>query len=124
EDTFTAAQFAGAAVDNVADEAAWPYFEITGPITSPTIGLGTEAVVLPAISAGQTWKIDTDPNHFRITDHLGADRTFWGGVELPGRWYVKAPARTLGIPLNISGTGTSGATLVKVVLPQMYQAAL
>lgn len=124
EHEFLAAAFTGATIDNLADEDAWAYYEITGPITNPAIGLAGESVVLPSIAAGQTWKIDTDPNHFRITDHTGADRTFWGGVSLPGRWYVNAPAGTEDIALTITGTGTSGATKVKVILPQMYRSAL
>lgn len=121
---FLAADFPTAEVDNDSDEDVWPYFELTGPITLPTLGVAGEAVSLPTIGSGQTWKIDTDPNHFRITDHLGVDRTFWGGSGLPGRWYVKAPARTAGIPVTITGTGTSGATKLKVVLPQLYRSAI
>lgn len=124
EETFTAATAPTATIDNNGDVDAWPYYELTGPITAPALGLDGETVTLPSISAGQTWKIDTDPNHFRITDHTGADRTFWGGVSLPGRWYTRAKAHTLDIPVTITGTGTTGATLLKVVLPQMFRAAL
>lgn len=124
EKTFAAGDFATASIDNDADENDWPYYEITGPITAPKIGLLGEQVQLPNIAGGQTWKISTDPNEFYIRDHLGVDRTFYGGVALPGRWYVRAPARTRGIPVTITGTGTSGATGVKVVLPQKYRSAV
>lgn len=124
EKLFTAAQFSGAKIDNVADEDGWPYYELTGPITSPHLGLMGESVILPTIGSGQTWIIDTDPNHFRITDHLGVDRSFYGGVLLPGRWYVKAPRKTTDIALNITGTGTSGVTKLKVILPQMFRSAV
>ncbi|MFH5231883.1 hypothetical protein [Antrihabitans spumae] len=122
--TFSAAQFATAEIDNDSDDDTWPYYELTGPITTPKLGLGTEEITLPNIAAGQTWKIDTDPNFFHITDHLGVDRSFYGGVSLPGRWYVKAPAHTPNIPVKISGTGTTGATSLKVVLPQLFRAAV
>lgn len=122
--TLTAAQFAGATIANAADEDTWPYYEITGPISGPRIGLFGELIELPSIAAGQKWTIETDPNHFRILDHTGADRSYWGGVSLPGRWYRKAPAGNLAIPLTITGTGTSATTSVKVVLPQLYRSAL
>ena len=116
--TLFAADFAGATVDNVSDEDVWPHFALTGPITSPTLGLNGEAVSLPTIGAGQTWTIETDPNWFEIHDHTGADRT-WPGR----RWYKKAPAGTLDIPLTITGTGTTSATKLVVTLPQLYGAA-
>lgn len=129
EMTFTAAQFPTARIDNVADEDAWAYYELTGPINAPKLGLLTEEVTLPNIAAGQTWKISTDPNDFYIRDHLGVDRSFYGGVLLPGRWYVKAPGSAsdisnTNIPVKISGTGTNANTRLKVVLPQMFRSAV
>lgn len=121
ERLFTAAQFAGATVLSESQEPVWPYFEITGPITLPSIGLGTESVLLPTIGAGQTWTIQTDPDFFDIRDHLGADRTWVGR-----RWYQQAPAVPPGadepitVPIIITGSGITTATRVKVILPQLF----
>lgn len=122
ERTFTSAQFSGATVLNVSDERVWPYYEFTGPITSPTLGLDGEAVALPSIGAGQTWTIQTDPDWFEIRDHLGVERSAIGR-----RWYKRAPAsdrsNPVPVPVTITGSGTSGATRLKVVLPQLYHEA-
>jgi hypothetical protein len=122
ERTFTAAQFSGASVLNVSDERVWPYFELTGPITNPTLGLDGEAVALPSIAAGQKWTIETDPDWFEIRDHLGVERSAIGR-----RWYKPATAsdrsNPVPVPVTITGSGTSSATRLKVILPQLFHEA-
>lgn len=122
ERTFTASQFAGATVVNVSDERVWAYYELTGPITNPTLGLDGEAVALPSIGAGQKWTIETDPDWFEIRDHLGVERSAIGR-----RWYKRAPAsdrnNPVPVPVTITGSGTTSATRLKVVLPQLYYEA-
>lgn len=119
EKTFTAAQFATATIGNDGDEATWPAYRLTGPITSPTLGLAGEAVALPTLSAGQWLDIDTDPDWWSIVDQSGADRSWIGD-----RWAVRAPAGESAIPITITGTGTTSDTTLKVTVPQYYWMAL
>jgi hypothetical protein len=119
EKSFTAAQFAGATIVSESVEPVWPYFELTGPITTPTLGVAGEAVPLPTIGAGQTWIINTDPDFFSIRDHLDVDRSW-----VLRYWHTQAPAAEPGssvdVPVTITGTGTSSATKLKVILPQLF----
>lgn len=119
EETFTAVQFAGASMLSESVEPVWPYFELTGPITTPTLGVAGEAIPLPTIGAGQTWTIDTDPDFFSIRDHLNVDRSW-----VLRYWHTQAPAarpgETVTVPVTITGTGTNANTKLKVVLPQLF----
>lgn len=130
DDTFTAAQFAGATVANHGTVDSWPWFKLTGPITNPTLGIAGEAVALPTLTAGQWLEIDTDPNWYSVTDQAGADRTMdltslaLADDGANDRWYSQAAARNPAIPVTITGTGTSGATSLRVVVPQIYRSAL
>lgn len=117
--SFTATQFVGATMPNASDEAVWPHFVLRGPITLPKLGLAGELVQLPTIAAGDTWTIETDPDWFSITDGAGLDRSWVGR-----RWRTKAPADTPRVPVSITGSGTSSATLLTVTLPQVFWAAL
>lgn len=118
--TFTAAQFSGASMVSESVEPVWPHFTITGPITAPSIGVAGESVTLPTIGAGQTWVINTDPDHFEIRDHTGADRTW-----VLRYWHKQAPAvppgdTTVTVPVTITGAGTNSSTSVTVTLPQLF----
>lgn len=118
--TFTPAGFAAAAVANGGDEDSWPWFKLTGPITNPKLGLVDEEITIPFnLSAGQTLEIQTDPDWWQVTDQTGADRTW----SIGDRWRQKAPARTPDIDVNISGTGTTAATSLRVVVPQLFHGA-
>lgn len=120
EESFTAAEFAGASIANDGDVDTWPTYRLTGPITSPRLGLDGElsaAGVLPSLSAGQWLDIDTDPDTWSIVDQAGVDRS-WVGV----RWLKKAPAGHT-TTVSITGSGTTTATKLDVTLPQYYWAA-
>ncbi|MGW0039821.1 hypothetical protein [Gordonia sp. NPDC003376] len=127
EYTFTAAQFAGAAVANPGTVDSWPWFRLTGPITTPTLGIAGEAVALPTLTGGQWLTIETDPNWYAVTDQDGVDKTFtltaMAGSN-DDRWRTPAAARDESIPVTITGTGTTGATKLEVVVPQIYRSAL
>lgn len=118
-DTFTAAEFAGATIGNEGDVDVWPSYRLTGPITSPTLGLDGETMPLPTLAAGQWLDIETDPDYWYIVDQSGVDRSWIGG-----RWAKKARAGEHAIPVTITGSGTTGATSLKVTLPQYYWMAL
>lgn len=127
--TFTAAEFSSATVSSKGTTPSWPWFELTGPITNPTLGINGESVALPSLTAGQSLTIDTDPNWYSITDQTGADKTFTvtsmaltAGTD--DRWRTQVPARTDDIPVTITGTGTTGATSLQVVVPQLFRSAL
>lgn len=125
--TFAPAAFATAKVANDGTVDSWPWFRLTGPITDPTLGLDGEAVKLPNLTAGQYLEIETEPNWYQVTDQTGTDRT-WDLYTLADgdddRWRQFAPARTPEIPVTITGTGTSGATSLRVVVPQIYRSPL
>jgi hypothetical protein len=128
EKTWTPAQFAGASVPNVCDDDVWPYFEITGPITNPTFGVAGESItILTTISAGQVWKINTDPNRFQILNAAGVDvswvRAYWR-KRAPRRTAASLNNGTSDVPVTLGGSGTSAATRVKIVLPQVFRSAL
>lgn len=82
---------------------------------------------LPNLTAGQYLEIETEPNWYQVTDQTGTDRT-WDLYTLADgdddRWRQFAPARTPEIPVTITGTGTSGATSLRVVVPQIYRSPL
>ncbi|MGC5249491.1 hypothetical protein ACPXB3_21505 [Gordonia sp. DT219] len=125
--TFTVAEFAGAVVANGGTVDSWPHFKLTGPIVGPTVGLAGEAVKLPDLAAGEHFEIETDPNWYAVTDEDGVDVTFDLYTLADGaddRWRKQAPARTPDIPVTITGTGTSAATKLDVVVPQIYRSAL
>ncbi|AZG43441.1 hypothetical protein [Gordonia insulae] len=129
EYSFTAAQFATATVENHGTVPSWVRMRLTGPITNPRLGLLDEQVKLPNLAGGQYLEIDTDPNWYGVTDQAGVDRTMSlytlaavGGDD--DRWRSQAPARTTGIPVNITGTSTTGATKLDVTVPQIYRSAL
>lgn len=126
--SFTPAQFAGATVANLCDDDVWAYWEIVGPITNPTIGLAGESItILVTVPAGQSWKINTDPNNFSVRDGANVDRSW-----LRHYWRKKSPRRTAtvlnngttDIPLALGGTGTNSNTRIRLVLPQVYRSAL
>lgn len=121
--TFTPGEFATASVTNRGnvEEGAWPWFRIDGPIANPTIGLVDEQVTIPlTLAAGQWVEVNTDPDWWEVRDQAGIDRT-WSVGE---RWHQTAPPDTANIKVNISGTGTTTATRVRVVVPQLFHGAM
>ena len=126
--TFTASEFAGARVKNASttDLGSWPWFRIEGPITNPTLGFDGEQVTVPiTLSAGQWVEIETDPDAWSVRNHAGVDLTWAPSVGY--RWHKRVPPRSTkngGAPLHISGAGTSSETRVRVVVPQLFEAAL
>lgn len=127
--TFTAAQFAGAKAVNEGDVDGWPTYEVTGPITSPALGVAGEVVTLTGatVPAGSTWVIVTDPEGPpTIRDKAtGANkmRTVYDTVGANFLWTKPVPAEST-VAATISGTGTSGATRVKMTVPQRYRAGV
>lgn len=118
--SFVPGQFAGATVANMCDDDVWGYWEIIGPITNPTIGLAGESItILVTVPAGQSWKINTDPNNFSIRDGADVDRSW-----LRHYWRKKAPRKTAVIPLALGGTSTNANSRIRLVLPQVYRSAL
>ncbi|AMS03177.1 minor tail protein [Gordonia phage Herod] len=121
--TFASAGFATIKVPNYGDEDSWPWYRLTGPISNIAIGMAGETVTLPAscnLTAGQWLEIDTDPDRWHVTHSAGGDRTW----KIGERWRVKAPAEEPQIPVTITGTGITSATTLRVVVPQLFHAAL
>lgn len=120
---FTAAEFAGAEIENHGDVESWAWFEFTGPITNPVLGVGDEAITIPlTVASGEKLTINTDRDLFEVTDNAGVDRAWIGD-----RWRQKvSTSEDAGGPvsLNVSGSGTSGVTRLKVIVPQLYERAI
>ncbi|ROZ89016.1 hypothetical protein [Gordonia sp. OPL2] len=113
-------------VDNLGDFETWPWYEIIGPITNPTVGLMGETRTIKkadgsnlVIPAGQKLTIQTDPDLWEIVDHTGTDQSWIGD-----RWHQRAPETTVGIPVTFTGSGTSSGTSIRVVIPQLYWQAI
>lgn len=106
----------GGVVENVGDFDAWPQWVITAPTTGLKVGIGTEAVALNDLTAGQTYTIDTDPMAPRV--HLnGVDA--WASAV--GRFSWRRPVKAgETVPINIVGTAAS----VTVTLPVEHQVAI
>ncbi|WP_288336876.1 hypothetical protein [uncultured Gordonia sp.] len=127
--TFTAAQFAGAAIANPGTVEAWVGYKLYGPITNPTLGIDGEAVKLPNLTASQWLEINTEPNWYEVTDQAGVDRTFSlttlaAANSLDDRWRKFAKPRATSIPVTITGSGTTSATKLEVTVPRIWRNAL
>lgn len=112
--------------DNFGDDPSWAWYQITGPITAPRIGLGGEEITIKrsngavlTIPAGKTLTVQTDPDLWEVVDSDGVDHS-WLGT----RWHKRAPEETEGIPVTFTGTATSSATSIRVVIPQLFWSAL
>ena len=117
-DSFTAAEFTAATVQVNGNEPVWPHLKLTGPITTPVVGWAGDTVTLPDVTAGHWLDIETDPNLWSVVDDLGVDKSWIGD-----RWYTQLP-KGAAVPVTITGTGTTGATLLEVTVPQLYYRAL
>lgn len=110
---------ATASINNPGDVAVYPIWKVAGPISSATLGVGGSSISIPfALTAGQWVQIDTNPDQLVAVDQGGADRTrdlgssTFGSIE-PGA----------NIPLTISLTGGSTATVVTAdITPKYYRA--
>lgn len=122
--SFTPAQFATATVPNRGDEPSWPHYRIVGPLTGGTIGLMGEALTLPTLTAGQWLEINTDPDEWTAIDQAGLDRSDDLNGGDGNRWHTRAPVDDKAIPVTITGTDTTGSTLVTVTVPQLFWTAL
>lgn len=106
----------GVTVTNAGDLAAWPQWEIVGPTTGLTIGLGTDAVTLANLAAGQTYRVDADPVCPRIMRN-GVD--VWAAAAGRQSFRVSAP---VGVPVSVRVAGA--AVSRRLVLPQQHWAAI
>lgn len=114
----TPAEFPGARIRNGGDVDSALAWELTGPGTF-TIGTPTEHHKLPAIPAGETWTVDTDPDNPSIRDQTGRDR--WDEVGIVA-WYEPVPAgRTVDLTLTVTGSGSGTRAVVR--LPQLHTRA-
>lgn len=118
-------------VRNDGDEESWPYYEIIGPITRPVVGLLGENIEITkpngdplTVAAGKKLFVNTDPDYWEVTDEAGVDYSWLGE-----RWHKKAPPADMqpddgSIPVTFTGSGTSAATKLRVVIPHLYWMAI
>lgn len=119
EQAYTLAEPAPATIRNHGDVPAWARWTVTGPGVF-TLGLDGEAVTLPALAAGESWEIETDPEGPHVRDTAtNTDRGDRLGVKA---WFRPAAAdRASQITATITG-GTSDSR-VELRLPQLWTVA-
>ena len=121
EAVFEPAEFAAATVINAGDVDSWPWWRVDGPISDLVLGVDGEEVPVPiTLGAGEWMEIQTDPDEWAVRDHTGTDRTW----DVGDRWYRKVPSRRDDVPVTITGSGTTSATKVKIIVPQLFHGAL
>lgn len=106
-----------AQVLNPGDEPSWPVWEITGPASAVTVGVGGDLVECGAVPSGDTLVIDSRPGRQSVRlASTGEDRSstvtsaVW--APIPG----KVP-----VDLALVASGTSGATSTTVRLETLYR---
>jgi hypothetical protein len=107
---------ADASVSNPGDEAAWPVWDITGPVQSVTVGVGDKLVVAPIVLAeGETLRLDSRPGRKSAYDGMGQRRT----AELTVRdWRPIPSGETVPLTLAMDGSGS-----VRVSITSLYHEA-
>jgi hypothetical protein len=124
--TWLASGFGSAQLTYLGDVEAPLVYEVTGPITNLKLGVGGEQVELTGttIPAGQTWKIDTNPQGQtirRLSDDVNMKPTVYQNAGAPRSWHKLIQPNVTGPQsITIAGTGTSGATAVAVSCQTFY----
>jgi hypothetical protein len=115
-----AATISEGSIDNPGDEATWPTFEIVGPYSSVSVGVGIALVTLSTpVAAGVQRFVNMDPNSRTITDVNGVDK--W--LEATAADFAAVPPGN-NIDLNMAVTGgTAGQTEVTVSIVPKYRRA-
>jgi len=105
-------------VSNPGDVPAWPRWTVNGPADSIVLGVAGGAVTYaPALSAGQSVTIDTDPAVMTATNQAGVD------VTSSCTWLPQPIPPGASVPLAISMTPLSSAASVEITLtPRYYRA--
>lgn len=112
----TAGGLTGHTITNGGDYPAWPQWKIDGPTAGLKVGLGTEAVALANIAAGQQYRIDTNPSAPQV-HRDGTD--VWASAVGRHSWRRNvAPGESVAVVIEGS------AAAVTVTLPLEYQAAI
>lgn len=112
----TGSTAATASITNEGDVSAWPTWTIKGPMTSVVVGLNGHLITFPAVSAGNTITLNTDPTDQVAYDQAGSDITALlttvdfapipPGVEVP-------------LTVTVVGTGT-----VRISVVPLYKRGL
>lgn len=111
-------------IDNKGDREGFLTYEITGPVTSPSLGVDGEVVTLTGttIPAGQTWTISTTPTDRYIKNHLGANMApaVSAAAGHPVFWSKGVPSWAVAAPIHFGGTGVGAGTAIRAILQQTY----
>lgn len=106
-------------VTNAGDVKSWPRWEIEGPYTAATVGLGTSLVTLDTpILANQLRIIDMDPAHRTITDENGDDAWLEATVA---SFAAIPPGENVELALDITGSGSG--TRIELSFDQRFRRA-
>lgn len=105
----SASQLASATMTNPGDVDAWPVWEISGPASSVTVGVGDRRVTAPiSIPEGMTLTIDTDPSRRSVllgTTNMYGALSSWDFAPIP-------PGESRPLSLSMVGSGAVRARIV------------
>lgn len=105
-------------IHNPGDEDVWPEIEITGPMDSVNLKIGTrEYEVNCNLLAGEHFYIRTDPRNFRITDDEDRNR-----IKDISAWVFDPTPWGEDVPLVVTPNGTGGGTVVVKTDPLYHRA--
>lgn len=99
-----------ARVTNPGDEPVWPTYEIIGPATTWSVGVGSSLIASStAVRAGQTITVNSEPSQLTVTDNTGADLY----TTLVRDTFAPIPAgANVSLNLNITGFGPTSSVRV------------
>lgn len=105
----TGSQLSTATMTNAGDVDAWPVWEVSGPASSVTVGVGDRTVTAPiTIAEGSKLIIDTDPARRSVLldgVNVYQDLSSWDFAPIPA-----GESRPLSLAMN--GTGSVAARIV------------
>lgn len=108
-------QLSSATMTNPGDVDAWPIWEVTGPATSVTVGVGGRTVTAPfTIGEGSTLVIDTDPakrSALLDGENVYGSLSSWDFAPIPA-------GVSLPLSLAMAGAGAVQATIT----PRFFRA--
>lgn len=105
---------ASAFLTNPGDVDAWPIWTVKNAHSGAELAVGSGSVILPAMSHGDVWTIDTRPDRQTAKDASGVDHV--AAVT----WNPSPAPRGESVPLAISLTGPAADVTVGVAITPLY----
>lgn len=103
-----------ATIPNPGDVDAWPLWTVANGHGGVELAVGTGSVILPAMSNGDVWTVDTRPEEQSVTDAAGVDHTdevTWNPAPVP---------RGTEVALTITVTSPDPSATIKCSIKPQY----